>query len=256
MSDRNDLGLVTDSMGVSYGGVVANKDVSISVMPGEVVGLIGPNGAGKTSFIDGVTGFTAVTGTIRLAGEHIEKLTPHQRRRRGLARTWQAGELFTSLSAADNLRVATKHSGLAQVFRDIFARRDQSADPDIARLLDIVGLGDKADVRAGDLPLGEQKLLGVARALVGQPSIILLDEPGAGLDSVGRAELSEAVKHIAAEGVGVLLIDHDTDLVLNTCGRVYVLEFGELIFDGTSSAARTDDRVLRAYLGLDTEATS
>jgi branched-chain amino acid transport system ATP-binding protein len=243
-------GLATRGVTVRYGGVTANQDVSIEVRPGEIVGLIGPNGAGKTSFVDAVTGFTPSSGVVQLDGADIGGMRPHLRRRRGLSRTWQAGELFGNLSVAENVAVAANTGGLRASLRDVFARRARQSDPRIAASLEAVGLADHHDVLARELTLGQQKLVGVARAVVGDSSVILLDEPAAGLDSSESLAFAERMRELVrAVGLGVLLIDHDMSLVLSLCDRVYVLEFGKVIFEGTPDEVRTDPRVVAAYLG-------
>lgn len=251
---REHAGLRAEGLTVRYGGNVANADIDLEVRPGEIVGLIGPNGAGKTTFVDAVTGFTPAEGGVVLAGQRIERLRPHQRRRRGLSRTWQSGELFGNLTVEQNVMVATRPGGVSTVFRDLFARRRKEVDPAVSEALRVVGLDRFEDRLARDLTLGQQKLVGVARALVGTCSVLLLDEPAAGLDSSESLEFADRMRRIVADGgPGILLIDHDMSLVLGVCDRVYVLEFGKLIFAGTPEDARTDPAVVAAYLGVPME---
>jgi branched-chain amino acid transport system ATP-binding protein len=246
-------GLSTRRLTVRYGGVVANSDISLDVAPGQVVGLIGPNGAGKTTFVDAVTGFTACTGEVWLGGRRIDRLPPHRRRGIGLTRTWQSGELFGNLTVAENILVAARPGGLRSVWRDLFARDDASAPALVDRALAAVGLDGVAGMLARELPLAQQKLVGVARALAGTCELLLLDEPAAGLDSQESLEFAERVRGIAAQGPGILLIDHDMSLVLGVCDVVYVLEFGRVIFSGEPDRARTDPAVVAAYLGVPME---
>lgn len=247
-------GLSTTGLTVRYGGNTANEDVTLDVRPGEIVGLIGPNGAGKTTFVDAVTGFTSAEGAVHLGGDRIDGLRPHVRRRRGLSRTWQSGELFGNLTVEQNVVVAKRPGGIATLVNDLVGRRRPGADPDVARALDVVGLDGFSDRLARDLTLGQQKLVGVARALVGTCSLLLLDEPAAGLDSAESLEFAHRIHKIVENGgPGVLLIDHDMSLVLGVCDRVYVLEFGKLIFEGTPADARTDPAVVAAYLGVPME---
>lgn len=246
-------GLSTENLTVRYGGVVANDNVTLTVQPGEIVGLIGPNGAGKTSFVDAITGFTAAEGSVTLDGTDLTHLAPHRRRRAGLSRTWQSGELFGNLSVAENVRTALRPGGFSTVLTDLFGRRGHRADPAVAEALHAVGLGAVGATPARDLTLGQQKLAGVARALVGNCRILLLDEPAAGLDSREGGDFAERVRGVAASGPGVLLIDHDISLVLGVCDRLYVMEFGRIIFSGTPAEARVDPDVITAYLGAPME---
>jgi branched-chain amino acid transport system ATP-binding protein len=253
MSDTTNKGLRATGLTVRYGGVVANSDVNLHVAPGQVVGLIGPNGAGKTTFVDAVTGFTACEGTIELDGRRVEGRPPHQRRAEGLARTWQAGELFGNLSVAENLLVSAHSVGFGSLWHDMFGRSRKSDRAMIEAILQKVGLEGVADTLTRDLTLGQQKLVGVARALAGRCEVLLLDEPAAGLDSNESQEFAVRVRSIAAEGPGILLIDHDMSLVLNVSDVVYVMEFGKIIFSGTPEDARVDPAVVGAYLGVPME---
>ncbi len=239
--------LATSELTVRYGGVLANSDVSLHVDEGEVVGLIGPNGAGKTTFVDAVTGFTPARGTVTLAGRRIDRLAPHQRRRAGLARTWQAGELFTDLTVRQNVAVAAGRGPLHNLWYDLTGRR--RAGPDVDTVLEMFDLHPLAGRRPDELSLGRQKIVGVARALVGATRVVLLDEPAAGLDTEESAEFGRHVREIAALGRAVLLIDHDMNLVFDVCDRVYVLDYGAVIASGTPAAVRADPVVQTAYLG-------
>lgn len=246
-------GLRTTALSVRYGGLVANDRIDLTVAPGEIVGLIGPNGAGKTTLVDAVTGFTRAEGEVFLGRERIDGLPAHQRRRRGLSRTWQSGELFANLTVTQNIEVAVAHGGFGAVLRDLFLPRRGSLRATVTAALRAVGLDGIEETVTRDLSLGQQKLVGVARALAGGARVVLLDEPAAGLDSQESLEFAERVRGIARGGPGVLLIDHDMSLVLGVCDRVYVMEFGKVIFTGTPAQARTDPAVVAAYLGVPME---
>jgi branched-chain amino acid transport system ATP-binding protein len=248
-------GLRTTDLLVRYGGLLANDRVTLRVTPGEIVGLIGPNGAGKTTFVDAVTGFTPAEGEVRLGGTRLAGLPAHQRRRRGLSRTWQAGELFGNLTVAQNIEVAVAPGGFGAILRDLFVPRGSLAST-VSGALSAVGLAGIEGTVTRDLSLGQQKLVGVARALAGSCEVVLLDEPAAGLDSQESLEFAARVRGIADSGPGVLLIDHDMSLVLGVCDRVYVMEFGKVIFTGTPAQARVDPRVIAAYLGVPMESTN
>ncbi|AZG47532.1 ABC transporter ATP-binding protein [Gordonia insulae] len=240
--------LQTRGLSVHYGGVTANADIDLTVATGEIVGLIGPNGAGKTTFVDAVTGFARSTGEVVLGGRRVDRAAPHRRRNAGMARTWQAGELFADLTVAQNLAVAVQRVGLRALFSDVFTGSTPPAGV-VEQALEVVGLLDVADRLPGELTLGQQKLVGVARALVGGTRLVLLDEPAAGLDTHESHEFGAELRKIAATGIGILLIDHDMSLVLDVCDRLYVLDFGRVIADGTPAAIRDDPAVVAAYLG-------
>ena len=248
-SEPGESALRTCGLTVTYGGVTANDAVDLHVEAGEVVGLIGPNGAGKTTFIDAVSGFTPCTGEVWMGQARVDRMPPHRRRRNGLARTWQAGELFTDLTAAENLEVACRNVGLGMVLGDLVRRGAPRRDEHVTRALEAVGLADAGDRRPTDLSLGEQKLIGVARALAGGSRVLLLDEPAAGLDTEESRRLGGQLRKIAAGGIAALLVDHDMGLVLEVCDRVYVLDFGKLISTGTPEQIVADPAVVAAYLG-------
>jgi branched-chain amino acid transport system ATP-binding protein len=242
-------GLEIRSLTVRYGGVVANDAVTLDVPPGSITGLIGPNGAGKTTLLDAVTGFARSSGEVVLNGESLHGLPPHRRARRGLARTWQSVELFEELTVRENVQAAASELTVSSMLLDLIwpARRRTSTDPGDA--LALLGLEGLADCRPSSLSLGQQKLVGVARALGGSPSCLLLDEPAAGLDTSESVELGRRLESIARGGTAVLLVDHDMDLVLEVCSRVYVLDFGRIIAAGRPSEIRSNPQVIGAYLG-------
>jgi ABC-type branched-subunit amino acid transport system ATPase component/branched-subunit amino acid ABC-type transport system permease component len=241
--------LSTKGVTVRYGGVEAVSNVHINVRAGEIVGLIGPNGAGKTSFVDALTGFTRSSGEVIVKGDRHDELPPHERARRGMVRTWQAGELFEDLSVADNVRVASEFGNEAlSMLRDT-VRPTTKPTAEVGRALSLMSLTDVADRKPSELPLGRQKAVGMARALAMEPTVLLLDEPAAGLDSTESMAFGDQLRTIAGTGVGCLLIDHDMHLVMSVCDRVYVIEFGKQIAEGTPEQVRNDPKVLESYLG-------
>jgi branched-chain amino acid transport system permease protein len=236
--------LKVTGLSVAFGGVHALSDVDIEVREGELVGLIGPNGAGKTTLIDAVTGFVPFTGKVELDGEDITSRPAYQRARRGLARTWQNTDLFDDLEVGENVAVAAGGPlGLAS--RDGATANDSPPE----RVLGLVDLDWAVDAMPDELSEGARKLVGVARALAGNPRLLCLDEPAAGLDARESDELGRALRSLADGGQTTLLIDHDMGLVLGICDRVVVLEFGQVIADGPPEIVRRDERVIAAYLG-------
>jgi ABC-type branched-subunit amino acid transport system ATPase component len=236
--------LQVDHLTVRYGGVIAVNDVSLRIRPGTIVGLIGPNGAGKTSVIDAVTGFVSASGAIDLGGRQIDQFAPHARVRAGLARTFQALELYDDLSVEENVSVAAAGRPRAE-------RRGV-----VDQALASVGIVALRDRPAGELSQGERQLVSMARACVAEPQVLLLDEPAAGLDSDESAWLGERIRAIRSTGTALLLVDHDVNLVLSVCDHVYVLDFGVIIAEGPPDAIRADRAVADAYLGTMHDATA
>ena len=233
---------------VSFGGVHAVIDVDVDVEPGELVGLIGPNGAGKTTFVDAITGFVPHRGTTSLGGADITGLSPHACSRLGLARTWQAIELFDDLTVRENLTVAAHHPSLITTLKDIFTGRGERSSV-VDEALEVFALEPFADATPSELTQGHRKLVAVARALAARPKLLCLDEPAAGLDAHESATFGNHLREIVDRGTPILLIDHDMGLVLGISDRVVVLEFGKVIAVGTPSDVRADPRVVAAYLG-------
>jgi len=237
---------------VTHGGLCAVDAVSLSVGAGEVVGLIGPNGAGKTTFIDTVCGYTpARAGVVRLGGVDLEGRSPSDRARAGLGRTFQSLELFDDLTVAENLAAPVHPRGARSVVADLAGPRRSAVgdEPAVAAALALVGLEALGRRTPGELSNGERHLVAVGRAIAAGPSVLCLDEPAAGLDPAETATLADVIRSVADGGVAVLLVDHDMDLVLGTCDRVVVLDFGRVIAAGTPAEVRVDPVVLEAYLG-------
>jgi ABC-type branched-subunit amino acid transport system ATPase component len=236
--------LWVSGLSVTFGGVRALTNVGLEVREGELVGLIGPNGAGKTTFVDAIAGFVESSGRVELDGRDVGRLPPHERARRGLARTWQSTDLFHDLDVRENLLVAAARPGTRAVLKRAAGRR-----PDAGEVLDLVGMAWAADAMPDQLSEGQRKLVGVARALAGDHRLLCLDEPAAGLGTGESEDLGRCLRALADHGQSTLLIDHDVGLVLGICDRVVVLEFGRVIADDEPEAVRRDPRVIAAYLG-------
>lgn len=241
---------------VRFGGLTALDDVSLHVAPGEVLGVIGPNGAGKTTLFNVVCGFlTPDAGELHWRGSALRNLRPHQLAGLGIARTLQGVGLFGYLTALENVMVgASVRSrvgfgsalfGLPRSDRDERALRDRAL-----AALDQVGASRHAGRLPGSLPYPVQKRVALARALVAEPDLLLLDEPAGGIGADDMAELGQTIRHLSGR-MGIMLVEHHMDLVMAVCDRITVLDFGRVIATGSPDQVRTDPAVLSAYLGED-----
>ena len=243
--------LAVDELTVQFGNVCALNRASMRIGEGAIVGLIGPNGAGKTTLVDALMGFVRSEGCIKFCGHLLTAQKPHQRARLGLSRTWQSLELFGDLTVRENVQVAIERASIRSVFNDVFMPGRPVDVSQADAVLTMVGLSSQSEASPGDLPLGSQKLVGLARALAGSPRLLLADEPAAGLDTAESQVLGKQLKDIAADGVSILLIDHDMGLVLEVCDYIYVLDFGQIIAEGLPAQIRSDEAVINAYLGTE-----
>ncbi|MDH6214436.1 branched-chain amino acid ABC transporter permease/ATP-binding protein [Streptomyces pseudovenezuelae] len=236
---------------VRYGGVVAVDGLSLDVEPGQVVGLIGPNGAGKTSAIDAVTGFTrAASGSVRLGERDVTRVPVPRRAGAGLSRSFQSLELFEDMTVLDNLYAACDRPGPWAWLTDLIRPGSRPLPAQVLVAVREFGLQDSLDRPVGDLSYGERRLLAIARAVATSPSVLLLDEPAAGLSDDETRELAHLVRRLAEDwGMGVLLVEHDVDMVMSVCDQVVVLDFGRRICAGTPDEVRRDPAVRAAYLG-------
>jgi branched-chain amino acid transport system ATP-binding protein len=235
--------LEVDDVVVQFGGVTAVNHTSFEADAGRITGLIGPNGAGKTTCFNVISGLQRPTkGAVRFDGKTVTRTPVHRRSRMGMGRTFQRLEAFGSLTVRDNVKVALDiHRG----FRGLF----QATGADIDGLLERVGIASYAADRADSIPTGTARLLELARCLAGTPKLLLLDEPSSGLDETETENFGELLKDLAAEGMAILMVEHDMDLVMNVCDTIRVLDFGEVIAVGEPGMIRSDPKVQKAYLG-------
>jgi sulfate-transporting ATPase len=238
---------------VRYTGVVAVDGVSFTIGPGEVVGLIGANGSGKTTVIDAITGFTPPTdGQVLLDGQLVNRWSAARRSRAGISRSFQSLELFDDLTVRDNLRTAADRRNLMAYLTDLVHPATPQITREASTAITDFQLSDVLDHVAKDLPYSRRRLLAVARAVATKPSILLLDEPAAGLGEDETSELRGLIRQLADRwGLGILLAEHDVDLVMTVCDRIVVLEEGKVISEGTAAQVQADPAVVAAYLGTE-----
>jgi branched-chain amino acid transport system ATP-binding protein len=248
--------LKVESVSINFGGIKAIQNVSFQLQKGEILGLIGPNGAGKTTLFNLFTGiYTPSSGTITFNGEVINKMKPYNRVKKGIARTFQNIRLVKSLTVLENVLNAHPNVNTEGLFSVLFPRkmkkRQRSKNvQECIDVLKIVGMQDKLDVLAGNLPYGEQRLLEIARALITGCQLLLLDEPAAGMNRIERIKLIAIVETIAQNyDKTILIIEHDMRLVMQLAKNIIVLDQGEKIAEGPGNIVQNDQKVIKAYLG-------
>ncbi len=257
----SDLIFNVDHITLRFGGVVSLNDVTLHQNRGEILAVIGPNGAGKTSLFNSLTGvYQPQEGSITFTGKDAKPLSvigkkPHRVSNAGVARTFQASRMFSALTAFENIKIgAESHRGIGVVgamLRSPATRRDErDSDERTKALLDFVGLRAKANVISSSLSYGDRRRLEIARGLATGPQVLLLDEPAAGTNPSEKLELTTLIRKVRDEmGVSILLIEHDMKLVMSLAERLYVLNFGSVIAQGTPEEIRANDKVIEAYLG-------
>lgn len=249
--------LVLDGVTQVFGGVRALEDVSFSIKQGDITGVIGPNGAGKTTLFNIVTGiYTQTSGRISFNGKDVSGLPPEQLTRLGMVRTFQNIELFSNMTVLENVMVGlhTRSSSglLACSLKMPWAVKEEKViRAGAIKWLEFAGISDLADVRAGNLPFGKGRLLEIARALAVEPSIILMDEPAAGLNNQETQGLAALIRKIRDMGITVVLVEHDMELVMDICDRIIVLNLGRKLAEGSAREIQENPEVISAYLGED-----
>jgi branched-chain amino acid transport system ATP-binding protein len=236
---------VLEVAGVSvlFGGVLALDEVGLTVEAGEVTGLIGPNGAGKTTLFNVICGLQPPTrGRVLLDGDDVTGCRPFERARRGVGRTFQRLEVFGSMTAYENVRLGAE-------IRQQWDRSWPDPDEQAAAVMARVGLWRVADDRADSLPTGLARLVELGRALAAGPRVLLLDEPSSGLSESESDELGVLLRELAGDGLAILLVEHDVDLVMGVCDRINVLDFGQVLAMGTPAEIQGSEAVQQAYLG-------
>lgn len=234
----------------TFGGVVANHDISIRIPRGKITGLIGPNGSGKTTLFNSIVGYHPIdSGSIRLEGELISRLSVQQIARRGMLRTFQQTRIYGRMDCLQNMLISTPHRKAA--YMDMFGYHSSSDQARAERLLEFVGLYEKRRLRAGSLSFGQQKLLEFAMALMNEPTILLLDEPTAGINPTLINGLTDRLQRANREfGITLLIIEHNMRVIMNMADHIHCLAHGELLASGNPEEIQSDHQVVDAYLGV------
>jgi len=244
------------NLGIDFGGLTAVDSFNITIGPTEISGLIGPNGAGKTTIFNLLTGvYQPTRGSVLVNGIDIKGMPIHKVNKLGIARTFQNIRLFTDMTALDNVKVGMHNNIKCSFIESLlhlpsYKKSEEKANAKAMELLDFMGLAEFADVKAGSLPYGVQRRLEIVRALATNPSIILLDEPAAGMNPSETAELMHQIRRIRDTfHIAIFLIEHDMNLVMNVCEAIAVVNYGRIIAKGTPEEIRANPAVIEAYLG-------
>lgn len=247
--------LKLENLTIRFGGLTAVDNVTTHVKKGEIFGLVGPNGAGKTTTFNMISGYYAPTsGKVIFDGQEIQGRPQYEINYQGIARTYQNINLFNKLTVLENCMIGCHPRMKANLFDAIFntkrkRKEDEAAREKCRKILAFMELADKEDHLAKNLAYGEQRRLEIARALVSDPKLLLLDEPAAGMNSSEKVELTEMIRKIRDMGITILLVEHNMKLVMSVCDRICVLNFGKKLAEGTPEYIQNDQNVINAYLG-------